>query len=188
MVKVSKSSTERLLLFLKNKEDEFGLKISLIQNEDAEFIFELRNSNKARHLNGTVEYIDQQIFWIQEYKKRERAELEFYFIFWNGIERIGTIRFIKMDETTFESGSWLFIDNIPFIISVKAELFCKDFAFEFFNFRNCYFYMNKKNVQVIRYHTLFEPIKIKEDKDYVYFMLDKERYYSKRSKILAYCT
>lgn len=182
-----KNSFDDLQVFIGAKEQEYRLKISLIQDEDAEFICSIRNNFKARYLNGSVNDIIQQIDWIHKYKVREKKELEFYFVFWNESDRIGTIRFIKIDESTFESGSWLFINNIPFSISVKAELFCKDFAFEYYSFDNCYFYINKKNKQVIRYHNLFHPIKIKEDKDYLYFTLSKETYYLNKNRILSYC-
>jgi hypothetical protein len=183
----NKDNLENIHVFLKSKEEEYGLKISLIENNDAEFIFNLRNNFKARHLNGSVDDIDQQIDWIQEYKVREKKELEFYFIFWRGFDRIGTIRFIKMDEHTFESGSWLFIDDIPYSITVKAEFFCKDFAFEYYKYKYCYFYINKKNIQVIRYHNLFHPEKIREDKDHVFFTLSRESYYLNKNKILSFC-
>ena len=174
-------------IFIKAKEEEYGLKISLIDDDDAEFICILRNSFKARYLNSSICDINKQKDWIREYKIREKQELEFYFIFWSGSIQIGTIRFIKMDESNFESGSWLFIDNIPFSISVKAELFCKYFAFEHYNFNNCYFYMNKKNIQVIRYHNLFNPVLIKEDINHLYFSLSKEAYFLNKSKILSFC-
>jgi hypothetical protein len=173
--------------FIEAKEKEYGLKISLIQDDDAEFICTIRNDFKARHLNGSANGINEQIEWIHKYKVRENKEQEYYFVFWNGLDRIGTIRFIKMDDLTFESGSWLFVDSIPFVITIKAELFCKDFAFEYYNFKFCYFYMNKKNIQVIRYHNLFHPEKIKEDNEHVFFMLSRECYYLNKGKILSYC-
>lgn len=182
-----KKNIEKIKQFIRVKEQEYGLKISLIVDNDAEFICELRNNYKARLLNGSVNNISKQIDWINEYKIREKDELEFYFIFWNGSRRIGTIRFIKMDEITFESGSWLFVDNIAFNTIIKAELFCKDFAFEYYNFSNCYFYMNKKNKQVIRFHNMFHPVIIKEDKDYVHFLLSNETYYKNKDRILSYC-
>jgi hypothetical protein len=179
-------NTDNFQRFIKTKEDEYELKIRLIQDNDAEFICNIRNDFKARFLNGSVNGIEKQVEWIHEYKKREREENEFYFIFWNGEDRIGTIRFIKIDDFTFESASWLFVKNIPFSIIIRAELFCKDFAFEYFNFDKCYFYINKKNIQVIRYHNLFQPLKLKEDNHHVYFTLSKEQYYLKRNKILSY--
>lgn len=178
---------ENLLLFLKKKEEEYGLKISLIEESDAKFICDIRNNYKARLLNGSTIKLDDQIKWIKEYKHREKDELEFYFIFWDNKERIGTIRFIKMDEITFESGSWLFVDNIPFSVTIKAELFCKDVAFEYYNFKNCFFYMNKKNRQVINYHQMFKPDLIKEENEHVFYMLSREKYYQHRSRILSYC-
>ncbi len=173
--------------FIIKKEKEYGLEISLIDEEDAEFICDIRNTYKARLLNKSITDIKQQIQWIHEYKLREKEELEFYFIFWIGNKRVGTIRFIKMDENTFESGSWLFVDNIPFSVTVKAELFCKDFAFEYYAFKNCYFYMNKKNRQVIRFHNMFHPDLIKEEKDQVHFLLNRETYYENKNRILSYC-
>lgn len=187
MTRKSKRNIEDLNLFIRAKEKEYGLQISLIEDNDAEFICELRNNNKARLLNGSAINKNQQIDWIRSYKLREKEEAEFYFIFWKGSDRIGTIRFIRMDETTFESGSWLFVDNVPLDIIVKAELFCKDFAFEYYSFINCYFYMNKKNKQVIRFHNMFHPVLIKEENDHVHYLLNRETYYQNKDKVLSYC-
>lgn len=188
MESINEETFKNLTKFIKDKEQEYNLKITLVEDADAEFIISIRNSFKARFLNGSVSEIEEQVKWIHEYKKREKEETEFYFIFWNESGRIGTIRFIKNDETTFESGSWLFISGIPFSISVKAELFCKDFAFDYYNLENCYFYINKKNKQVLRYHSLFNPEQIKEDEDHLYFILSKEDYHRNKNRILLYCS
>jgi len=187
MTAKDKYNIDDLHLFIKAKEQEYGLKITLIDDNDAEFICDLRNNYKASLLNDSANDISQQIEWIHEYKVREKRETEFYFIFWNESERIGTIRFLKMNENTFESGSWLFIDNIPFSIIVKAELFCKDFGFKFYDLKNCYFYMNKKNKQVIRFHNMFHPEMVKEERDHVHFVLSREAYYQNKNRILNYC-
>lgn len=182
-----KTNIEIVQRYIRSKEQEYGLQISLINDTDAEFICELRNNYKARLLNGSEITVIQQRDWIHEYKIREKKETEFYFIFWIGSTRVGTIRFIKMNNDTFESGSWLFVDDIPFNIIIKAELFCKDFAFEFYNFSNCYFYMNKKNKQVIRFHNMFHPEVVKEEKDFLHFILKREVYFKNKNRILSYC-
>jgi hypothetical protein len=188
MESIGKEGLKDLLTFITDKELEYNLKITLVDDMDAEFIINIRNSFKARFLNGSVSEINEQVKWIHEYKIREKEKTEYYFIFWNKCDRIGTIRFIKIDESTFESGSWLFISGIPFSVSVKAELFCKDFAFDFCNLENCYFYINRKNKQVLRYHSLFNSKLIKEDKDHLYFILSKENYHLNKDRILLYCS
>jgi RimJ/RimL family protein N-acetyltransferase len=178
---------ETLESFIGAKKKELKISIRKVRLTDAEFIFRLRNDpEKLKFLKTNSSSMEEQKDWLKDYKLREADFSDLYFVFLHKNKRIGTIRFIKRDLTSFESGSWFFMDNIPFDLSIRGELFCKDLGFEFFNYDNCYFRVIKTNIQVLRYHKLFNPQCIKEDRDYYYFLLNKDAYLSNRSRIISY--
>ncbi|MEC9703943.1 GNAT family N-acetyltransferase, partial [Escherichia marmotae] len=94
-----------LLLCTKNTE------LIPVEISDAEFIYSLRiDSRLSKHIstiNGTV--IDQAR-WIEDYKKREENNEEFYFIIkrTDNDKKIGTIRLYDITKDDgFCWGSWI---------------------------------------------------------------------------------
>ncbi len=173
--------------FISAKTMELNIKIRKVKLTDAEFIFRLRNDpGKLKFLKINSSSIREQTEWLKDYKLREADFSDLYFVFLYQNKRIGTIRFIKRDLSSFESGSWFFVDNIPFDLSIRGELFCKDLGFEFFKYEYCYFRVIRTNTQVLRYHKMFNPHCMNEDSDYYYFLLNKDQYLSGRKRILNY--
>ena len=59
--------------------EKYGLKVRLVNENDAEFILSLRaDPNRTKHMITLEDEIDSQIKWIQEYKEREREGTDFY--------------------------------------------------------------------------------------------------------------
>ena len=62
--------------------DRYGLHVRLVCEEDAEFIVALRtNPIKARYISATSSSVDDQRSWIKNYKERETAGTDYYFIY-----------------------------------------------------------------------------------------------------------
>ncbi|EEQ4420936.1 GNAT family N-acetyltransferase, partial [Escherichia coli] len=98
-----------LSLFTKNT------KLIPVEINDAEFIYSLRiDSRLNKHIstiNGTV---IEQAEWIEDYKKREENNEEFYFIIkrTDNDEKIGTIRLYNITKDDgFCWGSWILNDD-----------------------------------------------------------------------------
>jgi hypothetical protein len=167
---------------------KYGQLFRTVNIEDAEFIFELRtNQALGKYLsktNGTV--LDQQN-WINEYKKREEAKQEFYFLSYseNG-EKYGLNRVYEITENKFEIGSWLYKTGLEERIPILGDLAIRDFGFDFLSAdtKFCTFNVNKQNKKVLRYHKLFNPTLVKEDAENFYFELSLEKYNSQKQKLI----
>ena len=68
----------------------YGISVRLVEEDDAEFILKLRTNRKlSRYLHKTDADIEKQIQWIRNYKKRELEGTEYYFLFYNDLQKIG---------------------------------------------------------------------------------------------------
>src|SRR5690606_32260803 len=99
----------------------------LVQPSDAEFIYGLRVDSKYnQYLSQVVGNAESQRQWIEEYKKREAAGLEYYFI----IERkdsgkpIGTVRLydFRGGKQSFCWGSWILNEEKTKYAAVESAM------------------------------------------------------------------
>lgn len=165
--------------------NRYGIILRLVEEEDAEFIFELRNnSGLNKFISYTSPNLTDQYKWIQEYKSREKAGLEYYFIAQDqsGI-KYGTIRLYNFDDKSFEIGSWLFHANSPIGMAVKAHFIGFETGFEVLKAEYCRFEIRKKNKGVLRYMNDFEKTLVNEDDLNYYYTLTKESFYKRRSQL-----
>ena len=165
--------------------NRYGIILRLVEEEDAEFIFELRNnSGLNQFISYTSPKLIDQIRWIKEYKVREEAGQEYYFVTQDQQgNKYGTIRLYNLDEKSFEIGSWLFNNNSPIGMAVKAHFIGFETGFEVLNAEYCRFEIRKKNQGVLRYMHDFETTLINEDDLNYYYTLTKESFYKRRSQL-----
>ena len=84
------------------EEEKYGLKVRLVQEEDADFIVKLRTSPKASNfLHYTDCDINKQKEWIKEYKTREMEGKEYYFVFIKNNQKQGLIRLYNINGKQF---------------------------------------------------------------------------------------
>ena len=162
------------------------IKMRLIEKSDAKFVVELRTDPKlGQNLSWTSSKVEDEINWIEEYKKREADKKEFYFIFEDKNHNPwGTIRLYNFKENSFTIGSWICLPKNNEKIAVKAWLLSVAFGFEKLNFNMCMFDVRKKNLSVLYYAYLYHPELISEDKLNYYFRLDKDTFYENRQKVI----
>jgi acetyltransferase-like isoleucine patch superfamily enzyme len=165
--------------------NRYGITLRLVEEKDAEFIFELRNnSGLNRFISYTSPKLNDQIKWIKDYKIREEAGLEYYFVAQDQLgNNYGTIRLYNLDEKSFEIGSWLFNNNSPIGMAVKAHFIGFETGFEILKAEYCRFEIRKKNQGVLRYMRDFETTLVNEDDLNYYFTLSKESFYKRRSQL-----
>ncbi len=170
------------------KSDE--IKLRLIEKSDSKFIIDLRTDAKlGKNISWTSSKIEEQINWIEKYKKREAEGKEFYFIFEDASGKPwGTIRLYSFEKESFTVGSWICLPNNKDKIAIKAWLLCVDFAFETLEFNECLFDVRKKNIGVLYYAYLYKPELIKEDSLNYFFSLSKEKFYKNREKVIHLLT
>ncbi|MCW1325025.1 GNAT family N-acetyltransferase [Campylobacter jejuni] len=150
----------------------------LVNNEDAEFIFELRsNIVKNKFLNKIDNDINKQREWIRLYKERERNKKEFYFTIRNkNNEKLGLVRLYDFMDDSFCWGSFIIKHGVVFYVSIEVVMNVYEFAFYGLGFNTSHFDVRKDNDRVVAFHKRFGAKIIKEDVDNFYFNISKQEY------------
>jgi RimJ/RimL family protein N-acetyltransferase len=127
---------------------------------DAKFIHSLRIDQKYnQHLSFVDDDISKQEHWLEEYKKREVQNQEYYFIIQRNSDNIpiGTVRiydFLK-NENSFCWGSWILNENKTRYSALECALLIYDFAFFELGYTRCHMDIRKENMKVIEFHRKF---------------------------------
>lgn len=165
---------------------KYGQYYRLVEEEDYEFIFHLRNDKeRGRHLSSIKEDPESQRIWIKNYKLRERSGDEFYFIALNpdNSERMGVFRLYNFTNGYFGTGSWLYkpgLKHQPIIGNIVG----KEIGFDFLQYDTCRFDVRKGNSKILAYHKLFNPVLVDEDNLNFYFELSKSSFEKTKNQIL----
>jgi RimJ/RimL family protein N-acetyltransferase len=166
---------------------KYGLHYRCVNKEDADFIFKLRaNNTLSKYLTQTNGTIRDQEEWIGNYKIKEAAKEEFYFIYETERKQpLGVNRIYNIKETQFEVGSWLFDPMVSSKFeSIIADIIAKDFGFEELGVGFCVFEVRKENQKVSQYHKRFNPEITGEDDLNYYYKLSYKNYIAHRNKLL----
>lgn len=163
-----------------------GIKMRMIEIEDAEFVLSLRTDKRlGKFLSYTPPELTAQIKWIENYKKREADKKEFYFIYEDSDNKTwGTIRIYHLTKKGFTIGSWICNPGDKNKIAIKAWMLGVQFGFNTLNKEYCLLDVRKKNLSVMYYINLFQPEKIKDDELDNYFKLNKESFYNNRGRVI----
>lgn len=168
-----------------------------VRVDDAEFIFILRRSEKAKYLDSISDNIEDQRNYIKNYLTKEN---EWYFIVENkNFQPLGTLRISHVgkekitlgsldiknnDKNYFVIGAWLMIDNATSEESIEGEYLLKRYAFEVLNLEKNYFDVRKGNKRVLNFHKMYGASVINEDDENYYFELTKENFLINSQKFL----
>lgn len=137
--------------------DLYGLHFRFVNEEDAEFIISLRTDPKlGKYIHSTSSDIEEQKKWIREYKKRELAGTDYYFIFFKDGVPVGLNRLYWIKEDSYTSGSWIFSPDAPMECSIASALIVRIIAFEMLGMKveNALDGCHKDNVKVLRFNRL----------------------------------
>lgn len=167
--------------------DRYGLHVRLAQVEDSLFILSLRTDEKlSRFIHATDNDLEKQIAWMREYKKREQAGSDYYFVYEQDGKAIGVNRIYNIDyeKGICTGGSWICAPGVNFESSVATMLLERDIIFEFLEAKVDAFDVRKENKQVLKLHTRVGAEIVGEtDIDYL-FLLQKEIYEKKKLHML----
>lgn len=163
----------------------------LVGESDAAFIHSLRTSEVYnKYLSHVDDDITKQQQWIKNYKLREQAGEEFYFIIQRNDNQlpIGTVRiydFIK-SENSFCWGSWILNEDKTKYAALECAIMIYDFAFFELGYNRCHMDIRKDNLKVIDFHKRF-GVRIISESDIDYFgHYFKEDYLNYRSQIVQF--
>ena len=164
----------------------YGITLRLVEIEDAEFILKLRtDSVLGKYISSTSSSLEKQKTWIEDYKKREAAGIEFYFIVEKDGVKYGTTRIYDVRNGGFETGSWVFSPDAPESVPILAGIVCRELAFnQFPEATYVRFNVRKANKKVLRYHKMYNPKLVSEDEENNFYVLDKDKWIEKKNNIL----
>lgn len=170
--------------------DMYGLHFRLVNEEDAAFILRLRTNEKlSRFIHSTDSDLEAQKEWIRQYKERETAGTEYYFIFFkNGIP-VGLNRLYAIEEDSYTSGSWVFDPAAPLECSIASALIVRVIAFDMLEMKeeNAFDGCHEANKKVLKFNRMLGleiTGKINDVKGTYYTQrLTKENFEKNRSKI-----
>lgn len=167
--------------------ERYGLFVRLVNEEDAEFIVNLRtDTQKGQFLGSTDANIEKQCSWIREYKKRERVGKEYYFMFEKPKgERLGVSRIYEIKEESFTTGSWVFKKDAPFGAAFLGDIICHEIAFELFPNSINLHDVRKANTGVRKYADEFHPKLLFETELTQYYMNNRENYLKYKDAYLS---
>jgi len=162
--------------------NKYGLYVRLVNESDAEFIINLRNEKRARFLNKISSNIDNQKEWIKEYKKRELAGVDYYFIYFIGEKPVGVNRIYNIQSDSFIGGSLVFRNACEFDISLLATLIQLYIGFEILDKSVSFGNIHKNNKRAIKFNRLLESDFVYEDETEVFLVLSKKIYLKVKDK------
>lgn len=164
------------------------IKLRFVNENDAEFILSLRTNNTYnRFLSHVDNDIVQQKKWIEQYKKKEKNNEEFYFI----IERLdntpcGTVRIYDIQDNSFSWGSWILNENKTRTAAIESALLVYIFGFEKKYFTHCHFEVMKGNEKVISFHEKFNARKVDEDEHHYFYEIEPKNIIDIKNKFINF--
>lgn len=153
--------------------------LRLVVEDDAEFIWGLRNNPTYNsHLSTTRGTAEDQRRWIRDYKTREAAGSEYYFIIERHDDRrkCGTVRIYDIRDGQFTWGSWILDENKPRKAALDSALQVYRFGFETLGSVKSIFDVRKDNTHTLKFHDRFGAARTHEDHENIYFILTKAHF------------
>ena len=138
--------------------ERYGLKVRLVNEKDAEFIISLRSDpNKTKYMITLTDEIENQIRWIQEYKKREKEGLDYYFIYSNyqgkqiGLNRLSHIDY---NAKSGKASSWIAIEGLKYEPIIMV-LLGNEIAFNLIGVDTTWGELHKNNISAYKVLKIF---------------------------------
>lgn len=172
-------------MLILNEINNYGIKLRLVEETDANFIIDLRTDKlKSKFISNTDSDVEKQKKWIRDYKRREQKGDEYYFIAIDENDtEFATYRIYNKTEKSIEIGSFVskpLYDN-PINV-IKVDIILKTFVFTSLRFDKLNFEVRKGNKSVVNYHKKFNPDLVKEDDLNYYFILNKKNFFDSKTK------
>jgi RimJ/RimL family protein N-acetyltransferase len=163
------------------------INLKLAEIKDFAFIHSLRlDPELSRYLTKVDNDINGQIKWLENYKSREQANQEFYFIAHrnDNATPCGTVRIYNIDYAngTFEWGSFILNSNKTYSASLEVAILAYQFAFERLQLKQALFNVDKLNTKAVKFHQKLEATFIKDDNVNLYFSFNYQQYQNVRAK------
>ena len=162
--------------------------LRLVEPDDASFLLTLRTDEKrGKYLSKVDNDLAKQKQWIENYKVREIAGEEYYFIIESKQgDPLGCVRVYGFVDVSFSWGSWILKQGAPRTAAIESAIRVYEFAFYKLGLSQCYFEVRKGNKSVKRFHERFGAKVVREDEEQYFFVFDIDTYQSAKPRYMSF--
>ena len=155
-----------------------NLVLRLIKPKDAAYVHSLRtNSAYNSHLSRVIDGIDDQREWIENYKVREAAGQEVYYVIErkDGV-RCGLVRMYDFGSEHFTWGSWILDENKPYKAALESALLSFGVGFRMLGKKRAMVDVRVGNKKAIAFYRRFGMVQTHSDCKNIYFEYPRESF------------
>lgn len=159
--------------------EKYGLKVRLVNVDDAEFIVSLRSDPERTEFMITLSKdVENQRQWIREYKKREEEGSDYYFICNNqDSSPIGVNRISKINFETLSCKLSGFIKKKGNKADTAAMfLIQKEIVFDTLGLVFSIAEIHEKNYKMLKYFEYFDYKIAKNENNFLHLVLTKDAF------------
>ena len=157
-----------------------NLTLRLIEPDDAAYVHGLRtNPSYNSHLSKVAGTVDDQRQWIEDYKAREAARQELYYV----IERkdgtrCGLVRLYEIKADSFTWGSWILDENKSRKAALESAVLIYQIGFVGLHSVCAIFEVLNENSHTLAFHRRFGAIETDHDELNTYFEYTRAQFES----------
>ena len=163
------------------------LRLRLVRPEDAAYIRFLRMDTRYNaHLSAVSGTIEDQRAWIEDYKLREAAGTEYYYIIENRLNGrpCGVVRLYDLQDDQFTWGSWILDENKPKLAALESAILSFGVGFEMLGYKRLVLDVRKRNERALAFYRRIGASEIVEDDLNFYFQYTSDRFFADRQNHL----
>lgn len=163
------------------------LRLRLVTPDDAAYIHGLRvNPAYNTFLSPVTGSVADQRRWLEAYKAREQAGLEYYY----AVERLdgvlcGAVRLYDIGDDSFTWGSWILDHNKPAKAALESALLSFGVGFEILGLRKARFDVRRQNTHAIAFYRRFGATETGTDDENIYFEYPRDRFMRNRDRYIS---
>lgn len=164
------------------------LRLRLVTPEDAEYIHKLRIDPRYNaHLSPVTGAEEDQRRWIEKYKEREAAGLEYYYVIERRDDRrrCGLVRIYDLTDQACTWGSWILDENKPAKAALESALLSMGLAFGPLARSVVHLDVRRANEHAIAFYRRFGMQETGTDELNLYFDYPRRRYEADKVKHMA---
>ena len=163
-----------------------NLTLRLIEPDDAAYVFGLRTDPSYNsHLSKVTGSVESQRQWIEDYKAREAALRELYYV----IERkdgtrCGVVRLYDIATASFTWGSWILDHNKTPKAALESAVLSFGIGFDGLERPQAYVDVRIGNEKAHELYVRFGMTEIRRDDRDIYFIYPRDRFVADRAGYL----
>ena len=155
-----------------------NLTLRLIEPNDAAYVYGLRTDPSYNsHLSRVTGSVESQRHWIEDYKAREAAGQEFYYV----IERkdgtrCGVVRLYDLTTDSFTWGSWILDHNKTPKAALESAVLSFGIGFDSLDRPQACVDVRIKNKKAYAFYVRFGMTETRRDDQDIYFLYSRDRF------------